>query len=105
MKQLEQLFEEQPQQWGLRGDPFLWEKLKDHLKTQNEEFNTLQFEECISNYIECFVNENGQKVNDDIVFVESFPAEGMSGGRISLQWWNDKGIPFLLQKFRESSQK
>ncbi len=27
-----EIFEEEPMQWGLRGDPFLWRELKDRFK-------------------------------------------------------------------------
>ena len=31
MRRISELFEDAPEQWGLRGDPFLWEEMKEHL--------------------------------------------------------------------------
>ena len=31
MKQAADLFDPEPEQWGLRGDPWVWRALRDHL--------------------------------------------------------------------------
>ena len=49
---LSQLFEEEPEQWGYRGDPHLWRELRTYFETQEYEGSVQQLKPVIVNAFE-----------------------------------------------------
>jgi len=96
-QQLESIFEE-PQRWGLRGDPFLWRELRQHLietglpTTPSEFVNFLesQFKERIGVPL---------ATDQESVFVQRYSYDGMSSGYIDPEWWRRTGLPLLHERF------
>ena len=97
------LFQPEPQQWGLRGDPYLWREMRRYfeqtpLPTTVDELNTL-----IETAFEALT---GHSISvGSHFFVESFNHGGMSGGHISPDFWREKAMPLLgarcAQAYRE----
>ncbi len=90
------LFEDEPQQWGLRGDPFLWRDLKSHFestslpKDQNELKTILE---------EAYENKTGYPLaHSEHFYIEEYAHGGMSSGKISPEFWRDVGIPTLIKR-------
>lgn len=93
------IFEEKPKQWGLRGDPYLWEDMK-------QAFSTVRFpiseEEFIIQFNSYFLAFTGVPLSRDChVAVASYPINGMSSGQISGSFWIDKALPLLLDRLKE----
>ena len=93
-----EIFEEEPIQWGLRGDPYLWRELKVRFKhtempDTSDELQTLIKDE--------YSLVTGYSITHlDIFFVERFSHGGMSSGGISPEFWIQKAIPLLLQRHK-----
>ena len=91
-----ELFEPEPENWGLRGDPFLWRELKEHFgdKEIPDDEGTLYlsiFRYCCDR---CKVGLNMAET----AFVEDYAKGGMSSGEVSCKWWRATGIPLLLKR-------
>ena len=91
------IFDEEPCQWGLRGDPHFWNYLKEHIP---EDMTA----ESISQWIKDeHLKITGQKLtSSSSVYVKEFAHGGMSSGRISGEWWIETGIPLLKSKLLKS---
>lgn len=96
MNRLENIFKE-PNQWGLRGDPYLWTYLKSYFTEHDLPSTKEDFEIKIK---EIFLLKVGVNLGDcTISRVEEFAHGGMSSGGISHEFWMKKGLPLLLSRF------
>jgi hypothetical protein len=97
--QLAQLFQDRPTQWGLRGDPYLWDELAaalaDHAYPETEEELAALLEQT-------YAQLTGVPLSSlDPVFVERLSHGGMSSGYVSPQFWAETAIPLLRARYRE----
>ena len=101
MNLVESIFEEKPVQWGLRGDPYMWKELKKSLSGFTEHLNQIEFETELEKQFYDFIAREGKRKSNDTVWFKSFPQLGMSGGSISLTWWQEIGLPLIKSKYKE----
>jgi hypothetical protein len=93
------LFSYEPSHWGLRGNPFLWKELKDHLKGINVPNRDSEIYEILSY---TFKNLTGHSIESrDDLFIQRFSHGGMSSGHIAPEFWRTTAFQFLC----ESRQK
>ncbi|MBI3229677.1 MAG: MobA protein [Burkholderiales bacterium] len=91
------LFDATPSQWGLRGDPYLWQALRNALQAQPLAQNADEFSACIVENIEAIIGVPLNHPKD--VYLERFAHGGMSSGVVCLPFWRDKAIPLLRQRY------
>jgi len=93
---ISQAFFTGPSQWGLRGDPYLWNHLMHHF--DDPEFDHID--------LRTFINETRREIeaicNEPLsptmtAMVESLAHGGMSSGVVSGEFWTSKGIPLLCE--------
>jgi len=90
------LFEERPWQWGLRGDPHLWDEMSELLaETPAPETPT-----ALAGLIgDAFQRLTGHALSDpDPVYVEKYNHGGMSGGYVCTRFWRKTVIPLFQQR-------
>lgn len=94
---VQETFDERPHQWGLRGDPYLWEELEKSLMNLFPAKSTDEFILLLESE---FLRMVGVPIshNED-VYVEKFAHGGMSSGYVCLSFWRNIGFPKLKQKF------
>jgi hypothetical protein len=87
-----------PEQWGLRGDPYLWREI--HRKLIDEGMPT--DEQRFAQKVEAAFSEltGGTLDREDSIFVERYRHGGMSSGHVDPTWWRNEGIPLLCRQFR-----
>lgn len=99
-KKLSDLFIAEPRQWGLRGDPHLWHEMKSRVDDlaypQTDEQFTQLFEELYHQLIGASLHQT------EPVFVERYSQGGMSSGYVSPEFWWDRALPLLLERYRAS---
>ena len=91
------IFEERPERWGLRGDPYFW----DHLKKRAETMELLSPGELEAWIKGEYAALSGKALTDrymDFAVVEAFAHGGMSSGGVDNQWWTNEGIPLLKSR-------
>ena len=91
-----QLFDPKPEQWGLRGDSFLWDELKAQLKN----IELPESEDELKSLIETEIERSlGKPISyEGNITIERFKHAGMSSGGISLRFWKETGIPLLISR-------
>lgn len=91
------LMKNEPDRWGLRGDPYLWRQLNVELKnrqlprTRSELALTLE---------QVFGRATGHSLAMEDEFVMPEHAHGgMSSGMISGSFWREVAFPLILDRF------
>ncbi|MGC5022983.1 hypothetical protein [Micromonospora sp. DT47] len=94
------LFDPEPPRWGLRGDPYVWRALREHLSGTNIPASV---DEVVSLLHAAF----GELVDVDLVsdpasavYREKYAHGGMSSGSISLETWRQQLMPMLAHRAR-----
>jgi molybdenum cofactor cytidylyltransferase len=105
MEKVSQLFDKPPMQWGLRGDPLLWEEMRIEtemltLPNNSEELRVLLKE------IFCKLTEQSVEHGKNIL-VSRYreKSKGMSNGIVSSDFWLEKGFPLIIQRYNKTNGK
>lgn len=96
-KDLSSLLDEEPPQWGFRGDEILWGVLREH-------FSGIPVPNSLSELVEIleksFEYETGARLGLlHELSNEKFCAGGMSSGMISGDFWREKGFPLIIKRY------
>lgn len=95
-----EIFEEEPIQWGLRGDPFLWRELKEVFKGVDMPDTPQALQVLVENEYE---KSTGHPISYQSHFgIERFRSTGMSSGGISPKFWASRAIPLLVSRHPKS---
>ena len=101
-QQLSRIFEPAPAQWGLRGDPFLWDALRSDLRLIDADTSA----DAVSKVRELFRQHVGVDVGDrtapEAIYSEQFAHGGMSSGHVHIPTWRDRLMPMLEARIRTS---
>ncbi|WMS86591.1 hypothetical protein [Pleionea litopenaei] len=90
------IFEEEPTQWGLRGDPFLWRELKERFRNIDMPSSADELRNMIESEYE---KSTGHPIgNMKNIGIERFQSYGMSSGIICPEFWVTKGVPLLASR-------
>ena len=91
------IFGEKPERWGLRGDPYFW----DYLKERAENMDILSPDE-LEQWIKAeYFSLSGKAMTDeymDFAVIKQFAHGGMSSGGVDNRWWTREGIPLLKSR-------
>lgn len=91
-----QLFDAEPEQWGLRGDRFLWRLLQMQLMNARLPLDLVDLAQMLNDAFERIV---GQPLDERLeAGIPGLPQQGMSGGVISGEFWSLKAFPLLLSR-------
>ena len=94
---LSAIFEEKPARWGLRGDPYFWDYLKEHAENMD-----MMSPDELEAWIKAeYVSLSGKPLTDqymDFAKIKQFAHGGMSSGGVDNRWWVEKGIPLLKSR-------
>ena len=94
------IFEERPESWGFRGDPYFWDYLKERAKSMDM-ISPQELEKWIK---EEYFSVSGKALTDkygDFAVIKQFAHGGMSSGGVDNLWWIDTGIPLLKSRLSE----
>jgi molybdenum cofactor cytidylyltransferase len=91
------LFEPEPHQWGLRGDPYLWREMRVHFA---ETPIPATVEELVREIESAFLLLAGSALSTNENFrVERFAHGGMSSGGVCPEFWRKRALPLLRERF------
>ncbi len=93
-----EIFGEKPAQWGLRGDPFLWERLQKRYADVRLPYPSKALKLGILQTFAEFAGECPER--GKIYYAEEFAKKnvGMSTGGLSGDFWLNTAIPLLLER-------
>lgn len=93
------VFDLRPDKWGLRGDPYLWDDIREEFRDVFLPYGQTQF---INDIVSLFEEKTGQSIdNDKNIYIEKYAYGGMSSGGISPEFWKRQAIPLLAHRLRE----
>jgi hypothetical protein len=95
---LSALFDPEPESWGLRGDPYLWRALREHLSGTDIPASA---SEAVALLHAAFAELVGVDLASDpvpSVYREQYSHGGMSSGMISLDAWRKDLMPMLVDR-------
>jgi uncharacterized protein YycO len=95
---LSALFEPEPRQWGLRGDPYLWRAMRDHLSGTDIPSSAAGTAAVLH---AAFADLTGIDLDSHqaaSVYQEQYAHGGMSSGMISLRAWRQTLMPLLSER-------
>lgn len=97
MSMIASLFLPEPIQWGLRGDPYLWREMAEHL----QDAPLPESEQALAIILEqLFLELTEHPLTHPTHFaVQRHAHGGMSSGGIAPAFWRECGIPLLLSRF------
>ncbi len=95
------LFQKKPGQWGLRGDPYLWQEMADQFAQMPLPQSSEQLAQLLMQTFEALTGQ--AIVAEQFIAVERFPRGGMSGGLVSPKFWRETAVPILLARYQELS--
>ncbi|WP_199432909.1 hypothetical protein [Qaidamihabitans albus] len=99
---VDELFARRPLTWGLRGDPRVWEAMRERLRGKEmppgffaaRDLLERTFAEIVG------VGLDGIVERDDTVYrKELATGSGMSDGYVSLHFWKFTGLPILMDRW------
>ena len=91
------IFKNKPNRgWGSRGNPYFW----NHLCQDAENVPMpISEDELVAWIKDEHLKLTGKELTPESdVYVEKYDHGGMSGGRITGEWWFEIGIPLLIKR-------
>jgi hypothetical protein len=98
MKQVADLFDPEPEQWGLRGDPWVWRALRDHLGESYLPPSVGEVEAMLYTAFDRIVAVDLATETAPAIYREEFAHGGMSSGHIHLETWRAELLPLLIDR-------
>jgi hypothetical protein len=99
-KKISVLFETSPTQWGLRGDPFLWEEISRTIGELPLPNTESQFTSLLELTFEHLVGY--PLVHQAKVYIKRYAKGGMSSGYICPKFWRKEVVPLLRVRYLAS---
>lgn len=91
-------FDVMHRQWGMRGDPHVWEALRDLLADAPTPCQTGAVRHAFTDGIHRLTGIDVDREERHQVYLDGFDHGGMSGGVLDVDWWRQEGIPLLVQR-------
>lgn len=92
------IFHERQSQWGLRGDPYLWDELETHFSDFLLPFSE---EDLLKEFFKAVEQLTGNRLDsNEHLFVPRYNHGGMSSGMISSNFWLEKALPLLIDRLK-----
>lgn len=98
-----ELFNPEPDHWGLRGDAFLWKELAEKLADQPVPGDVRELERLLEN---AFWEATGHSLSFCTeILVDRFAGDGLSRGGISGATWRYRLFPLIVQRYETATAK
>ncbi|WP_416957896.1 hypothetical protein ACNKF0_09745 [Nocardioides sp. T5] len=92
------MFTPAPEQWGLRGDRYLWQALREALDETPVPATDDGVDNLLATHIEDLAGVDIRREVQEAVYREQFAHGGMSSGHIHVPTWRDRLLPLLVAR-------
>lgn len=92
------IMEPTPERWGLRGDPFFWEELRQHFDMIPMPYDEWNLKLDIYRLFSQVTNGEWLSKAGN-VYVAKYAHDGMSSGHLSGYFWRNEMIPILMERY------
>lgn len=100
MKQVTDLFDPAPTRWGLRGDPWVWQAMRDQFNGTYLPPSLGEVEAMLYAAFNRLVRVDLATEMEPSVYREEFAHGGLSSGGIHIETWRVELIPLLVDRAR-----
>ena len=101
MKQVSDLFDPEPPQWGLRGDPWVWRAMRTHLAGAYLPPSIREVESLLFAAFDRVAGVHLRTEAQPWVYREEFShGDGLSSGNVHLNTWRLTLLPMLIDRAR-----
>jgi hypothetical protein len=100
MKLVADLFTPTPQRWGLRGDPWVWQAMCDHLSGTYLPPSLAEVEAVLYAAFNRIVGVDLATEVEPSVYRAEFAHGGPSSGGVHLDTWRGDLMPLLMERAR-----
>src|SRR5688572_17791756 len=95
---ISQIFSEEPHQWGLRGDSYLWKDMEEYFASKKLPKSEDEFEKL---FRDAFKVLTGEALTPNTRFFrEKYSHGGMSSGYIDSNFWLNDALPLLKTRLK-----
>ncbi len=101
------LFFREPDEWGLRGDPYLWAEMRSFLADRPLPSSREELSDAVTSAFQELTGHPLVATRDSFA-IERFAHGGMSSGHIDPAWWRSKALPLLsarLSAYRDDAAR
>lgn len=91
----DELLSKEPDQWGLRGDPYLWREMRGYLAGQPVPSRDVEIYEAVAAAFEALTGKSMESIGH--VYVERYAHGGMSSGHVDPEFWRTDVQRFLRE--------
>ena len=92
------IFEDEPKQWGLRGDQYLWAELREECIGKEI---PIKEDEIVRMVCKKFESVSGVPLTYDArPYVEKYAHGGMSSGQLYGVFWIGRGMAKILENYK-----
>jgi hypothetical protein len=98
MKYVSDIFDPEPEQWGLRGDPWVWRTLRAQLSGVYLPPSAGEVESLLYAAFNRLVAVDLATELEPSVYRAEFAHGGMSSGHVSLDVWRGHLLPLLIDR-------
>ncbi|GIM89057.1 hypothetical protein [Paractinoplanes toevensis] len=98
MKTVADLFDPEPQVWGLRGDPWVWQAMRDHLGDTYLPPTLGEVEAMLYTAFNRIVGVDLFSELEPSVYRAEFAHGGASSGHVHLLTWRIDLLPLLVER-------
>jgi hypothetical protein len=100
MKDMSDVFDPEPQQWGLRGDPLVWRALREQLSGTYLPPSAGEVESMLYAAFNRLVAVDLATEMESSVYRAEFAYDGggMSNGYVSMEIWRAVLLPLLVER-------
>jgi hypothetical protein len=92
------LFDPEPEQWGLRGDPYAWRALREAVRGLPAPQQSGELAQLLRRSFAQVVSSHPDEDGSEEVYVPAFAHGGMSSGMVCLPVWRDQLLPLLIAR-------
>jgi hypothetical protein len=97
------LFMQEPSPWGSRGDSFLWRAMREWFSESPLPAHEEAFIVLIQ---DAFLQLTGSAITETkTIYISRFSHNAVLSGYISCEWWNEQGLPQLVDRYRKARRR
>jgi hypothetical protein len=96
--QVSDLFEREPYQWGMRGDPYVWREMRARLEGVAVPDRWWTLRALLAETFRDVVGVDLDTSQEEAVHRPELDHGGMSGGAVHLVTWRQRLLPILVDR-------
>lgn len=101
VESVSKIFKKRPDQWLLRGEPFLWDDLEQLYSQYTLPMSRERFEDILNSFLTNLLKEAEYK--NGVIYVKRYAHGGMSSGCVNLIEWELKRRPHFLDLLKDAN--